>query len=116
MASVMKFDFGSMNFAGIPGTEIVLEVTHTNAHPDTPADELVKVIATGQDWPATDYTLTSEAYGRAFNEGEIFRVRAKLTKADGGESEWSAPFTTPPVPYVPPKTPEIDSITWETEG
>ncbi|MEV0445287.1 hypothetical protein AB0I46_40900 [Streptomyces spectabilis] len=104
-----------MTIAGTPGTEIVLEITHVNAHPDTPPEERVRVIATGQDWPATDFTLTQETYGREFAEGDVFEVRAKLTKVDGGESEWSSPYRTPPVPYVPPKTPEIGSITWATD-
>ncbi|MER5441127.1 hypothetical protein [Streptomyces sp. NPDC002790] len=115
MASIMKFDFKSMNFVGVPGTEIVLEITHINAHPDTPEDERVRVINTGQDWPATDFTLTEDAYGKPFNEGDIFQVRAKVAKTDGGESEWSIPVSTPPVPYVPPKIPEISEITWETD-
>ena len=82
---------------------------------DTPAEERVKVIATGQDWPATDFTLTQESYGRRFQEGDVFEVRAKLTKLDGDESEWSGPYRTPPVPYVAPKPPEIGSITWSTD-
>ncbi|MFT2017717.1 hypothetical protein ACMA1D_18035 [Streptomyces sp. 796.1] len=110
----MKFDFRSMNFAGVPGTEIVLEVTRVTAHPDTPPEERVRVVNTGQDWPATDFTLTADACGWPFNEGDVFEVRAKVAKVDGAESEWSAPVRTPPVPYVAPTTPEIDSIKWET--
>ncbi|MFH8346785.1 hypothetical protein [Streptomyces sp. NPDC018045] len=115
MPSAMKFDFKSMNFVGTPGTEIVLEITHVNSHPDTPPAERVTVVNTGQDWPATDFTFTQEAYGRPFNAGDVFEVRAKISKLDGGESEWSAPYRTPPVPYIPPKPPEIGSITWATD-
>ncbi|MFI1796358.1 hypothetical protein ACH427_03210 [Streptomyces sp. NPDC020379] len=109
----MKFDF--QNIAGVPGTEIVLEITHLNAHPETSSEQRVRVIATGQDWPATAFTLTEELYGRPFEEGDVFEVRAKLTKLMGGESEWSPPVRTPPVPHVPPKPPVIDSITWTTD-
>ncbi|MEU2513779.1 hypothetical protein [Streptomyces syringium] len=110
----MQFDFPGMTMAGTPGTEIVLEITRLNTHPDTPPEERVRVIATGQDWPATNFTLTSEAYGRPFIAGDCFEVRAKITRMDGGESQWSAPYFTPPVPYVAPVPPEIGSITWAT--
>ncbi|MER6912238.1 hypothetical protein ABT354_11240 [Streptomyces sp. NPDC000594] len=114
MTPAMSFDFIGEGWAGTPGTEIVLEIAHLTAHPDTPAAERVRQIATGQDWPATGFTLTQEAYGASFREGDLFEVRAKLSVLDGGESQWSAAYRTPPVPYIPPAVPEIGSITWST--
>ncbi|MGI5531525.1 hypothetical protein ACQEVX_30355 [Streptomyces syringium] len=115
MAAQMRFDFQGMALTGTPGTEVVLEITHVTAHPDTPPAERVKVVATGQDWPAAGFTLTQEAYGHTFEEGDVFEVRAKIARLGGGESEWSAPYRTPPVPRIAPRPPEIGSIVWDTD-